>query len=88
MLAKMCKDKCKSIGNCSITFSYEKSEITYHILKWLMIKLRWIHSIEYYAAIKKSKLGVPVVAQQKRIRLGTMRLWVWSLASLSGLSVV
>ena len=28
---------------------------------------------------------VPIMAQQKQIRLGTMRLWVWSLASLSGL---
>ena len=32
-------------------------------------------------------LGVPVVAQWKRIRLGTMRLWVWSLAWLSGLTI-
>ena len=31
--------------------------------------------------------GVPVVAQQKWIRLETMRLWVWSLASLSGLRI-
>ena len=31
--------------------------------------------------------GVPVVAQQKRIRPGTMRLQVRSLASLSGLRI-
>ena len=31
--------------------------------------------------------GVPVVAQQKRILLGTMRLRVWSLAWLSGLRI-
>ena len=31
--------------------------------------------------------GVPVVAQQKRIRLGTVRLRVRSLASLSGLRI-
>ena len=30
-------------------------------------------------------MGVPVLAQQKRIRLGTMKSRVWSLASLSGL---
>ena len=30
-------------------------------------------------------LGVPIMAQQKLIRLGTMRLQVQSLASLSGL---
>ena len=29
--------------------------------------------------------GVPIMAQWKRIRQGTMKLWVWSLASLSGL---
>jgi len=31
--------------------------------------------------------GVPIVAQWKRIRLGTMRLWVPSLASISGLRI-
>ena len=31
------------------------------------------------------KEGVLIVAQQKRIRLGTIKLWVPSLASLSGL---
>ena len=36
--------------------------------------------------IRKWK-GVPVVVQQKQIRLGTMRLWVRSLASLSGLRI-
>ena len=33
------------------------------------------------------KFGVPVVAQGKQIRLGTMRLRVRSLASLSGLRI-
>ena len=37
----------------------------------------------WIADIKK-EMGVPVVAQQKRIRLVTMRLWVPSLALLSG----
>ena len=32
-------------------------------------------------------VGVPIVAQWKRIRLGTMRLWVQSLASLGGLRI-
>ena len=31
--------------------------------------------------------GVPIVAQQKPIRLGTMRSWVRTLASLSGLRI-
>ena len=31
--------------------------------------------------------GVPVVAQWKRIQLGTMRWWVRSVASLSGLRI-
>ena len=33
------------------------------------------------------QLRVPVVAQWKRIRVGTMRLWVRSLASLSRLRI-
>ena len=36
---------------------------------------------------KVKDLGVPVVAQQKQIRLRTMRLWVRPLASLSGLRI-
>ena len=37
--------------------------------------------------LKIAYRGVPVVVQQKRIRLGTMRLQVQSLASLSGLRI-
>ena len=37
--------------------------------------------------IQSGTLGVPVVVQWKRIRLGTMRFWVRSLASLSGLGI-
>lgn len=37
--------------------------------------------------LNESTMGVPVVAQRKRIQLGTMRLWVLSLASLSGLGI-
>ena len=55
--------------------------------------------MEYYSMIKKSyqghelsglektQGGVPVVVQQKRNRLGTMRLRVQSLAWLSGLRI-
>ena len=42
--------------------------------------------LESYSHIKLSK-GVPVVAQRKQIRLGTMRLRVRSLASLRGLKI-
>ena len=38
-------------------------------------------------ALKYKSQGVPVEAKQKRIRLGTMRLQVRSLASLSGLRI-
>ena len=33
---------------------------------------------------KKSRIGVPIMAQRKQIPLGTMRLWIQSLALLSG----
>ena len=36
---------------------------------------------------KRKKEGVPIVAQPKQIRLGTRRLGVQSLASLSGLRI-
>ena len=37
---------------------------------------------------KKLDLGFPIVAQWKQIRLGTMKLWVRSLASFSGLRIL
>ena len=38
-------------------------------------------------AIREKKRGVPTVAQQKQIQLGTMRLRVQSLASISELRI-
>ena len=38
-------------------------------------------------SVKTKVSGVPVVAQQKRIQLGTMKFPVWSLALLSGLRI-
>ena len=40
-----------------------------------------------YFKIKFKKTGIPIVAQWKQILLGTMRLQVRSLASLSGLRI-
>ena len=37
--------------------------------------------------VRNADSGVPVVVQQKQVQLGTMRLWVCSLASLSGLRI-
>ena len=47
-----------------------------------IITLPW-----YWDALKSREMGVPVMVQQKQIWLGTMRLWVRSLASLSGLRI-
>ena len=38
-------------------------------------------------AFLKTHLRVPAMAQRKQIQLGTMRLWVQPLASLSGLRI-
>ena len=38
-------------------------------------------------AERKGGRGVPVLAQQKQIQLGIMKLWVQSLALLSGLRI-
>ena len=37
--------------------------------------------------LKGKNLGVPVMVQRKQIQLGTMRFWIHSLASLSGLRI-
>ena len=39
------------------------------------------------AVFKKRERGVPVMVQRKRIQLGTIRLRVQSLASLTGLKI-
>ena len=44
-------------------------------------------SLEVPQKVKNRVMGVHVVAQQKRIQLGTMGLQVQSLASLSGLRI-
>ena len=38
-------------------------------------------------SLRNSELGVPIMVSGKQIRLGTMRLCVWSLALLSGLRI-
>ena len=40
-----------------------------------------------YNLLIRNKVGVPVLVQRKQIQLGTMRLWVRYLASLSGLRI-
>ena len=41
----------------------------------------------YLTEFKTINIGVPIMVQQKQIQLGTMRLQVQSLASLSGLRI-
>ena len=48
---------------------------------------RFLEEIITENAVFKDNTGVPMVAQQKRIQLGTMRLRVQSLVSLSGLRI-
>ena len=41
----------------------------------------------FYSVVLNGALGVPFMAQGKHVWVGTMRLWVWSLAPLSGLRI-
>ena len=59
----------------------------YNIYYYYYIDSYWELAKIYLSSSFKSKLRVPIVAQQKRIRLGTMRLQVQSLASLSRLRI-
>ena len=47
----------------------------------------WFHFQKSFSDYQRGISGVPVVAQQKRIQLGTIRFQVRSLALLSGLRV-
>ena len=46
-----------------------------------------LNLVTCYRSIKIFNFGIPIVAQWKQIRLGTMRLQVPSLALLSGLRI-
>ena len=46
----------------------------------MIISLQELHNL-------KKQIGVPILVQQKQIRLGTIRLLVQSLASFSGLRI-
>ena len=51
------------------------------------VKFFYQHQCIVDVVNEKEVIGVPVVAQWKRIRLGRMRLWVRSLALLIGLTI-
>ena len=55
--------------------------------KSLVAKRLAERKVSDFCALKLYMDGVPTMVQQKRIRRGTMRLWVRSLASLSGLRI-
>ena len=38
--------------------------------------------------VRNLAFGIPIMAEQKQIQLGNMRLWVHSLALLSGLRIL
>ena len=55
-----------------------------------IVKMLFLPNLMYIfkaIPIKIPARGVPMVVQWKRIRLGTMRLWVQSLALLNGLRI-
>ena len=49
--------------------------------------MREVRKFKKKNMVKQDRIRVPVLVQQKRIRLGTMRLQVRSLALLSGLRI-
>ena len=56
-------------------------------LKRLLLLIIIWHNCFQHFSLFRIYLGVPVVAQQKRIQLVPMRMQVQSLASLSGLRI-
>ena len=68
-------DNCTSVSKIMSLF-FRK-----HLLKYRNIYLYFsintkTFNTKIFTEIFKSKVGAPIMAQQKRIRLGTMRLWV------------
>ena len=72
--------------------SNREKQVSYDITyMWNLIKMIQMSLFvkQKQTQISKSKQlsGIPVMAQQQRTQLVTMRMWVQSLASLSGLSI-
>ena len=74
-----------------ITYNGKESESEKEYIYLNLFVVRQKLTQHYKPSIKNLKIlknnGVPIVAQQKQIRLGTMRLQIRALASLSGLRI-
>ena len=77
---------CKTVHTFSCGYIYASSQ---HTFSEFLLMLWTMHILigQKLNSSKKKKNGVPIVAQQKWIQLETMRLQVWSLASLGGLRI-
>ena len=62
----------------------------FHSLSYIKCFIRKTSFVCYahFGFLNSACLGVPFVAQWKQIQLGTMRLWVRSLAWLNGLRIL
>ena len=63
------------------------AQITLHTPRFHLSTKNGQSSLDLKNLILKTASGIPIVAQRKRIRLGTMRLGVRPLTSLSGLRI-
>ena len=77
------KDKVTNTDDNNLTVSI----LFKHQLKDSYCLSRSQNRTQLYVVYKKFTFRVPVVVHQKRIQLGTMRLCVQSLVSLSGLRI-
>ena len=86
-------DHCNKVNitikgvTCTFWFpsAYKIMFILYRSL--LSIQQNYVSKSNVHTLIKKCFIGVPIMAQRKRIQLVTVRLWVRSMASLSGLRI-
>ena len=80
-------DSTSSPGNFHMLQAQPQKVKKINSHRYIHVYTTYIHVLLYICYYLTSRVvkGVPIVAQQKQIRLGTMKLWVRSLASLSGL---
>ena len=81
----LCFKASNSISEMSFALSHLMSDIMLTLVLYQSLQSSKIGRLALTS--KVTLFGIPIMVPRKQILVGTMRLWAWSLASLSGLRI-